>query len=128
MYTRTNYKTKKALMEDFMAGKTIYTFQPGPHPAKQNGNIALEGPHYPKPHRWWAEAVIEDGIVTELEGKTQSKPEPIDEQEYAYSLPLTALEDAMNDGTIEAADGCIVEPDGKCQHGYSSPLVILGVI
>ena len=30
--------------------------------------------------------------------------------------------------TIEVADGCHVEHDGKCQHGYTSPLRILGLI
>lgn len=28
----------------------------------------------------------------------------------------------------ETADGCEVEPDGKCPHGYSSPLLLLGII
>jgi len=29
---------------------------------------------------------------------------------------------------VEVADGCMVEPDGKCCHGYSSPLLLAGLI
>ena len=29
---------------------------------------------------------------------------------------------------IEVADGCRVEHDGRCHHGYTSPLRILGMI
>lgn len=29
---------------------------------------------------------------------------------------------------VECADGCIVEPDGVCPHGYHSPLITLGMI
>lgn len=35
--------------------------------------------------------------------------------------------DAM-DSVLEAADGCSVEPDGRCPHGYRSPLIVLGMI
>ncbi len=52
-YTTTNYKTKKALIEDFKAGKEIKVYQPsGIFPLKE-GRIALEGPHYPEPHKWY---------------------------------------------------------------------------
>ena len=32
------------------------------------------------------------------------------------------------DSVQEAADGCSVEPDGTCPHGYRSPSMLLGVI
>jgi hypothetical protein len=32
------------------------------------------------------------------------------------------------DDGCEATDGCWVEPDGTCQHGYQSWLVVLGLI
>ena len=42
----------------------VDTFQPGDiYPAKKDGRIALEGPHFPAPHSWHAEAVIKNGIV-----------------------------------------------------------------
>jgi len=31
-------------------------------------------------------------------------------------------------GTVETSDGCTVEPDGKCPHGYESPLREMGLI
>ena len=67
MYTETNYKSKKALIEDFKAGKTIRVFQPGPWgPNVSDGPGAIEGPHYPQPHKWYAEATIADGIITKV--------------------------------------------------------------
>jgi hypothetical protein len=32
------------------------------------------------------------------------------------------------DGGCEATDGCWVEPDGSCEHGKSSWLLVLGLI
>ncbi len=29
---------------------------------------------------------------------------------------------------VETVDGCIVEPDGSCPHGFYSPLVEAGLI
>lgn len=70
MYTDKNYKTKKALAEDFAAGKEISTYQPGGiFESKREGRISLEGPHYPAPHSWYAEATIKDGIIVTLQGK-----------------------------------------------------------
>jgi len=31
-------------------------------------------------------------------------------------------------GSCKAPDGCIVEPDGNCSHGFDSWLLILGYI
>jgi ABC-type taurine transport system substrate-binding protein len=92
MYTVINFKTKKALKEAVKAyseyaknpdawilansapssvaavsgvkrPRPVETFQPGPFPAKTNGTVCLEGPHYPAPHTWYATAEIKDGIV-----------------------------------------------------------------
>lgn len=64
MYTRRNFKTKKALKEAVKAGERIAVFQPGPFGGSQtHGKIGLEGPHYPEPHRWYASATIEDGCI-----------------------------------------------------------------
>lgn len=32
------------------------------------------------------------------------------------------------DGICEATDGCVVEPDGRCEHGHDSWLRHLGMI
>ena len=34
----------------------------------------------------------------------------------------------MMDGVARATDGCRVEPDGTCQHGAKSWLIVLGYI
>ena len=67
MYTTTNYRTKKALKEDFKAGKQISVFQPGGiFPGKSNGRVCIEGPHYPEPHRWYCAVEIRDCIITRI--------------------------------------------------------------
>jgi len=64
MYTTINFKNKKALKEAVASGKKISTFQPGGmFPATRDGEIALEGPHYPEPHRWYASATVKNGII-----------------------------------------------------------------
>ena len=43
--------------------------------------------------------------------------------------PLDLLQEwESNDGGCEATDGCWVEPDGVCPHGYPSWLLQLGYI
>lgn len=67
VYTETNYRTKKALKEDFAAGKEIAVYQPGPFgPNVADGNCCLEGPHYPEAHKWYASAVVQNGIVVKI--------------------------------------------------------------
>ena len=80
MYTDKNFKTKKALKEAVAAyhtlspldgqrqGRAVTYFQPGPFAGneRQNGTIALEGPHYPAPHSWYATATVENGIVVKV--------------------------------------------------------------
>jgi hypothetical protein len=75
MYTVTNYRTKKALVDAVKSGERVETFQPwvqmdgGFFPAKTEGTVSIEGPHYasiqniPEAHRWNATATIRDGIV-----------------------------------------------------------------
>jgi hypothetical protein len=47
-------------------------------------------------------------------------------------LPLRGEEDVNPDGygdgsVVATEDGCSVEPDGRCEHGYESPLRRLGL-
>jgi hypothetical protein len=63
-YTVENFKTKKALKEAFRSGKKIAVYQPGPFGnGILQGKVYLEGPHYPKPHRWYASADVKDGFI-----------------------------------------------------------------
>lgn len=41
---------------------------------------------------------------------------------------LTTLKRWQSDGGCEATDGCWVEPDGTCEHGCESWLLVLGMI
>ena len=72
MYTTINYKTKKALKDAIAAGTRVGVFQPndlfGNTDKVQQGRhgVTLEGPHYPQPHRWYAQATVVDGVITEV--------------------------------------------------------------
>lgn len=66
MYTVTNYKTKKALKDDVAAGREVRLYAPGIGEPKANGTEFVEGPHYPEPHRWYAEVTMKDGVVVKV--------------------------------------------------------------
>ena len=68
MYTTTNFQTKKALKDALSAGTPVQVYQPGPYnqgPVQQ-GIYAVEGPHYPQPHRWYARVKVENYLVTKI--------------------------------------------------------------
>ena len=63
-YTVTNFKTKKALREAVASGVIVRVYQPGPFgPAVANGVCAIEGPHYPESHTWYASVDVRDGAI-----------------------------------------------------------------
>ena len=67
-YVTPNFPSKKALKEAVAAGKEVRVFNPGlggeiPKNAK---GLAVEGPHYPKPHTWYGQVDIEDGKVVKV--------------------------------------------------------------
>lgn len=67
MYTTTNFQTKKALKEAVANGNTVRVYNPGlGGEPPQNGTVYLEGPHYPQPHKWYAEAVLKDGVIVKV--------------------------------------------------------------
>jgi len=66
MYVNPNYKSKKALKEAVQGGDEVTVFSPGPYPANQNGKEYIEGPHYPEPHRWYAQVEVENGVVKKV--------------------------------------------------------------
>ena len=88
MYTTYNFKTKKQLKQAvknwndhlkaiadpifaFTIGPEVATarpveyYQPGPFDGNEptDGTVYLEGPHYPAPHTWYAQATVKNGIV-----------------------------------------------------------------
>lgn len=62
-YTIENFATKKALKEAVSSGKTVRLQDGLFAPAKVNGTEYVEGPHYPKPHSWYAQVTMRDGKV-----------------------------------------------------------------
>jgi hypothetical protein len=74
MYTDINFKSKKALKEKVAqtlepgyqgGGVTVYNPGLGGPPPKE-GKVYLEGPHFPQPHKWYAEAWLENGRVIKI--------------------------------------------------------------
>lgn len=68
MYTDQNFKTKKALKQAIADGKEIGVWQPGPFGANPptEGKVTLEGPHYPAPHSWYAQATLQNGRIIKV--------------------------------------------------------------
>ena len=67
MYTEQDYKTKKALIQDVKDGVKVLVYQPGGiFPSQENGTVYLEGPHYPKPHSWYAQVIMKDGLIIKV--------------------------------------------------------------
>lgn len=68
MYTDRNFRTKKELKLAVESGERVTYHQPGPFGGNetQNGTVYLEGPHYPEPHRWYAEATVKDGRIVKV--------------------------------------------------------------
>ena len=66
MYCSINFKTKKQLKEAVASGMQITIFAPGLGTPKTDGKETLEGPHYPKPHTWYASVVMKDGFIVKV--------------------------------------------------------------
>ena len=68
MYTHINFKTKKALKEAVASRRRLTYYQPGPFGGNElkDGTIYLEGPHYPEPHSWYAQAEVKDGLIVKV--------------------------------------------------------------
>ncbi len=67
MYCRKNFATKKALKDAVAAGQKVSVFNPGlGEDPPQNGDVTLEGPHYPQPHKWYATATLKEGYIVKV--------------------------------------------------------------
>lgn len=66
MYVSPNFPTKKAFREAVEAGKSVDLFQPFMGTVPTDGTVAVEGPHYPKPHTWYATVTLEGGKVVKV--------------------------------------------------------------
>lgn len=66
-YISPNLRSKKAIKEALAKGESIRVFQPGLGAVPVNGEISLEGPHYPEPHKWYATGHMKDGKLVRIE-------------------------------------------------------------
>lgn len=70
MYVSPNYRTKKQLKEAVAEGRIVTVYQPnddftGAVPPR-DGEVSVEGPHYPKPHSWYARVTVKGGRVVKV--------------------------------------------------------------
>ena len=67
-YTTKDYKSAAEIKRDLAAGVKITCYQPGYGHDLSNhtGVVSLEGPHYPKPHRWYAAGRMENGVLVSI--------------------------------------------------------------
>ena len=69
MYTTTNFKTKKELKEAVASGRKISVYQPNDmfnSPIPKDGTVCAEGPHFPKPHKFYASVTLKDGYIVSV--------------------------------------------------------------
>jgi hypothetical protein len=67
MYVCVNYPTKKSLKEAIRNGVRNTVFEPiiG-YPPPKNGIVSIEGPWFPKPHKWYAIVTLENGVIVKV--------------------------------------------------------------
>lgn len=66
-----------------------------------------------------ASAEFFDGLLKKQKELTHAKEwitQITDDDFYCESMDI-----------VEVADGCAVEPNGTCPHGYRSPMLVLGI-
>jgi hypothetical protein len=66
-YVNPNYKTKKEFKAAIEQGDRPATYNySGMFQTTQNGQDTIEGPHYPKPHKWYARVQVVNGQVVKV--------------------------------------------------------------
>ena len=66
MYTDINFKSAAELKRAVKAGTVVCVHQPGLGEVPENGDVSLEGPHYPAAHSWYAIATLENFLVVKV--------------------------------------------------------------
>lgn len=70
MYAEGNPKTKKQLKEWVASGREVRAFLPNSDitgfKTQTDGQAMIEGPYYPRPHRWYAQVTLRDGVIVSV--------------------------------------------------------------
>ena len=70
MYASGNPKTKKELKAWVAEGREVRAFLLNSEwtgfKTATDGPEVVEGPHYPKPHRWYAAVTLKDGLIVKV--------------------------------------------------------------
>jgi hypothetical protein len=66
MYCTYNFKTKRDFKDALKNGMSLTLYAPSLGQPKENGPEFVEGPHYPEPHKWYAEVEMKDGKVIKI--------------------------------------------------------------
>ena len=65
-YVEGNPKSKKLLKEWIKEGKEVGILSTNPFLVVTDGKVTLEGPHFPKPHTWYATGILKDGVLIKV--------------------------------------------------------------
>jgi hypothetical protein len=68
LYVYPDQKSKKAFKEAVARGDDLDYAQVGPFGGNEprDGIAYFEGPHYPKPHTWYAKVELRDGKIVKV--------------------------------------------------------------
>ena len=66
MYTDPDFKNKKALKNYLESRKAVSVYPPGLGTVPNDGEVFLEGPHYPKAHTWSAMGTMQNGKLVKV--------------------------------------------------------------
>ncbi len=66
MYVEPNFKTKAEFKRAVKAGAVIVVYSPGPFAAPRHGDVVIEGPHFPEPHKWYARVRLDNGLIVKI--------------------------------------------------------------
>ncbi|MCU1492199.1 MAG: hypothetical protein JWM85_3604 [Acidimicrobiaceae bacterium] len=65
-YVVPDFTSKAAMKRAVTAGDVVTVYSPGPFGCVTDGVEFIEGPHYPKPHTWYAKVQVSDGCVVKV--------------------------------------------------------------
>ena len=66
MYCQTNYLTKKSLKEAIKSGEKVRLKPEFVGATPTFGTVFVEGPHFPKPHSWYAQCELDNGCIVKI--------------------------------------------------------------